>query len=614
MKGWIGKILWIDLSKQKISEIIPEPEILKKYIGGRGLGIYYLNKLIDPKCDPFSPENLLCLATGPLTGTNAPTGNRYMVMTKSPLTGALTASNAGGKFPTEMKKAGYDALMFTGTSAEPVYLYVNNGRAELRPAQHLWGKKTDLTTDTLLQETDPKAKVACIGPAGENKVLFAAIMNDKGRAAGRSGVGAVMGSKRLKAVVVRGTQKIELHDPQAFKDFNKEIMHEFNEYYKINPLLMRTYGTTKGVWTKNELGCLPTKNFQYGIFDKWEGGIHEEFHDKYFIKKRACLSCPIACTRVSKVDVPGYEGEGEGPEYETLYAMGSNCLIDDLAVVTKANYLCNELGMDTMGMGCAVACAMELFEKGYLKEKDIGRPLLWGDGDALIELTQKTAFRKDFGAILAEGSYRLAEKYGHPELAIVSKKQDFAGYMPRATQGMGLAYATSPNGASHMRGDPAYYEIFGIPVKVDGLAVEGKAQIVKTCQDTSCIIDSAGLCIFFAQRALLNQTIESEPEGIKTFLNAATGADYTLKELIEAGERIFNAERQFLANAGFSRKDDTLPPRQTEEPLPDGPAKGSVCHLEEMLEEYYELRGWSTDGIPDSITLQKLSLLPEQGV
>jgi len=614
MKGWMGKILWVDLSKQEISERNPEPEFFKKYIGGRGIGIYYLNKFVDPKCDPLSPGNLLCLATGPLTGTNAPTGNRYMVMTKSPLSGALTASNSGGRFPTEMKKAGYDAIMFIGTSAEPVYLYLDNGRAELRPAKHVWGKTTDLTTDELLKETHPKAKVACIGPAGENKVLFAAIMNDRGRATGRSGVGAVMGSKRLKAVVVRGSKKIPLHDPEQFKKFNKSIMHDFKEYNKINPLLMRTYGTTKGIWTKNELGCLPTKNFQYGIFDKWEGGIHEEFHEKYVKGKKSCLSCPIGCTRMSKVEVPGYEGEGEGPEYETWFAMGSNCMIDNLAVVAKANYLCNELGMDTISMGCAVACAMELFEKGYLNEKDIGRPLEWGDGDALIELIKKTAFREKFGDILAEGSYRLAERYGHPELAIVSKKQDFAGYMPRVTQGMGLAYATSPIGASHMRGDPAYYEIFGIPVKVDGLVLDGKAQMVKTCQDTSCIIDSAGLCIFFAQRALLNQTVESEPAGIMTFLNAATGADYTMDELIEAGERIFNAERRFLVNAGFSRKDDTLPPRQTEEPMPDGPAKGSVCHLEEMLEEYYEIRGWSADGIPETEILKKLSLVPVQGV
>jgi aldehyde:ferredoxin oxidoreductase len=358
----------------------------------------------------------------------------------------------------------------------------------------------------------------------------------------------------------------------------------------------------------NTVGSLPTKNFQYGTFKKWDGGIHEEFKEKYFVKKSACGSCPIGCGRVSKVEEPGFEGEGEGPEYETLFAMGSNCLIDNVAAITKANYLCNELGIDTISMGCAVACAMELVDRGYLSEDTVGRSLKWGDGEALVELVKKTGYREGFGDILAEGTYRLADRYGHPELAMVVKKQDFAGYEPRSIQGMGLGYATSPIGGSHMRGDSAYYEIFGSPLKIDPFTIDDKPRLMIAWQDLSCIIDSAGLCIFYVMRYLVNKTLTAEPEPIMNYLNAVTGADYTLDELIEAGTRIFNAERKFLADAGFTRKDDLLPPRITQEPMPDGPAEGNVNHLEEMLAEYYALRGWTADGVPEKKTLEKYGI------
>ena len=299
---------------------------------------------------------------------------------------------------------------------------------------------------------------------------------------------------------------------------------------------------------------------------------------------------------------------GEGPEYETWFAMGSNCLISDLAPIVEANFVCNRLGMDTITMGVTIACAMELVDRGYLSEADVGRSLRWGDGEALVELTEKTGNREGFGDLLAEGSYRLAERYGHPELAMVAKKQEMAGYIPRRLQGMGVAYATSPIGGSHMRGDTAYFELFGTPVLVDSAEVEGKAELAITAQTLSTIIDSAGLCIFFAHRALVSKDIHVLPVGILEYLNTATGADYTIEELWEAGMRIFNAERQFLVRAGFSKNDDTIPPRELQEPLPDGPGEGQVCHLPEMLEQYYELRGWDADGIPTPATLLRLGI------
>ena len=609
MYGWNGKNLRVDLTSAKIEEEALDPKVAKDYIGGRGLGIYYLNRELDPDCDPLGAQNVMIMATGPLTATRAPTGSRYMVMTKSPLTGALTCSNSGGKFPTELKCTGFDALIIKGRSTEPVYLWIDGPKAELRPAGHLWGRTTQDTMVAVLAETDPKAKVACIGPAGERGVLIAAIMNDNDRAAGRSGVGAVMGSKNLKAIVVRGQQPVALAHPEQFKAVQDRILGNFNAAAKENPPALRLHGTAVTVAATQKYGVLPTKNFQQGTFDGWEAIHGETMSEKYLVRNSACYACPIGCGRVTKVQVPGFEGEGEGPEYETVYALGSNCLVDNLVAVIKANYVCNELGIDTISMGATIACAMELYERGHLSAAEIGMPLAWGDGEALVKLTRMTGLREGFGARLAEGSYRLADSCGHPELAMVSKKQEFPGYEPRGSQGMGLAYATSPIGASHMRGDPAYFELLGVPTLIDPLEWKGKARLVKIWQDLFAIIDAAGLCVFFSVRNLTRPELEMPPVGILDYLNAATGADYTLEELVRAGERINNAERQFLVRAGFSRKDDSLPRRLTHEPLPDGPARGKVCNLEGMLDEYYQVQGWTADGIPTPAKLAELGLI-----
>jgi len=612
MYGWTGRVLRVDLTKGKLEEEALNPQVAKDYIGGRGLGIYYLLNETDPMVDPLSEENLMIFATGPLTGTKTPTGARYMVMTKSPLTGAITCSNSGGQFPTALKRAGFDAVLFSGRAPDPVYLWIDCGKAELRPATHLWGKTTHATADELLKETHNKAKVACIGPAGERLVRFASIMNDNDRAAGRSGVGAVMGSKNLKAVVVRGEDKILRADENRFKILNDKILGKFREASKENPPPLRVHGTAITVLATQNFGVLPTKNWQHGTFDKWESISGKTLTQKYLTKNSACFACPIACGRVTRIDEPGFEGEGEGPEYETIYAMGSNCMIDNLAAITKANYVCNELGIDTISMGATLACAMELVERGYIPEADVGSALKWGDGRALVEFSRMTGYREGFGNRLAEGSYRLAAHYGHPELAMVSKKQEFAGYEPRGAQGMGLAYATSPIGGSHMRGDPAYFELLGVPPmdnSIDPQEWKGKARLVKIWQDLFAVIDSAGLCVFFSIRNLVRQEIEVPPEGILEYLNAVTGADYSLEELEKAGERICNAERVYMTRGGFSRRDDTLPARLTEEPMPDGPARGSVCHLEEMLDEYYRIRGWTADGIPTAEKLKELGLI-----
>ena len=608
MHGWCGKILRVDLSLGKVASEPLDPHVAREYIGGRGFGIYYLRKEVDPACDPLGPANKIIMAAGPLTGTAAPTGARYVVTTKSPLTGAITCSNSGGNFPAELKKSGHDALIIEGASAQPVYLWIDGARAELRPAEHLWGKTTHEADDALRGETHAKAKTAVIGPAGEKRVLFAAIMNDRDRAAGRAGVGAVMGAKKLKAVVVRGVGEVALADPAAFQAANAKYRDDFKAKTRVNPPALRTHGTAITSVGTQAHGVFPTRNFQQGTFEGWEAIGGEELTKKYLVRAKPCFSCPIACGRVTRVPDGPFQGEGEGPEYETIYSLGSNCGVDDLAALTKANYLCNELGLDTISMGCAIACAMELVEKGHLKESEVGMPLRWGDGHALVALTRMTALREGFGDVLAGGSRRLAARCGRSELAMTSKGLDFAGYDPRGVQGLGLNYATSPIGGSHMRGDTAYFELLGVPIPADPLTWEDKPPLVAKWQDLFCVIDAAGLCVFFSVRYLVEQNLMVKPVGITELLNGATGAGYTPEEVEKIGERIFNAERLFLLAAGFTRKDDSLPPRMTREPMPAGPAKGLVCRLEEMLGPYYQLRGWTPDGVPADAKLKDLGL------
>lgn len=608
MHGWTGKILRVDLSAGTTHVEDLDPRVARDYIGGRGLGAYFLSQEMDPGVDPFQPENLLIMATGPLTATRTPTGSRYMVVTKSPLTGSVTCSNAGGRFPRELKRSGFDAIVFKGKAAHPVYLWIEHGRAELRKASHLWGKTVNETTDILLSETDEKARVACIGPAGEKKVLFAAIMNDKDRSAARSGVGAVMGSKNLKAVVARGDEKVSIAHPERFSKLRKEALSKFKEANKDQQPILRAFGTSYAVGSNQSIGILATKNFQQGTFDHWEKVRAETMVEKYLEKPKYCSDCPIGCGRGTRVKDPGFEGEGEGPEYETIFAFGPNCMNDNLGAVLKANYICNDLGMDTMSMGGAIACAMELYDRGYLPEETIGSPLKWGDAGAIVEWVRKTGLREGFGDLLAEGSYRLAEGFGHPELAMVSKKQDLAGYEPRGIQGMGLAEATSPIGGSHMRAQTAYFEVFGVPTVIDPRQWKGKPRLVKIHQDIASVIDSTGVCYFFAIRYFVDPVLEIVPEGFGQFLSAVTGFDYTADEVAKAGERIFNIERRFMMNNGFSRKDDSLPDRMTKEPMPFGPAEGHVVHLDEMLDEYYDLRGWSRDGIPTREKLEDLGI------
>ncbi len=605
MYGWHGKLLRINLTTRTTSVEDIDPQICRDFIGGRGVAIHYLSKEVDPLVDPLAPENKLIFATGPLTATPAPTGNRYMVVTKSPLTGAVAHSNSGGEFPTWMKRTGFDLFIFEGRASAPVYLLVNEDQVELRPAGHLWGKDTHETTDLLKAEHSDEARVACIGPAGENLALMAAIMNDKHRAAARSGVGAVMGSKNLKAVVALGDKNPPLYDPEGMRAVSVDTSKNVGADVKKGSN-MRIYGTSYVPVVTNTLGILPTRNFLQGTFEHTDKIDGDALKNQYLIRHTPCYRCPLSCGRLTEVPDGPYKGKGEGPEYETISSLGTGCGVSDLAALVKSNYLCNEYGMDTIGAGMTIAAAMELYEKGYISEEVIGMPLRFGDHDAVIAMLKKMAYREGFGDDLAMGSYRLCEKYGHPEIAVTTRKQEFPGYDPRGSQGMGLLYATSNKGASHMEGDVAYEEVFGVPVKENPLSTEGKAELVKHFEDSFALIDSSGLCVFVAIRYVFSKERKIWPMRLSEMMNFTTGAGYTPEEVMQAAERVYNLERMFILKAGST--EDTLPPRMLHEPLPDGPAKGRVVELDKMLPEFYQLRGWDAQGWPTKEKLAELGL------
>jgi len=600
MYGFVGKLLRVNLTNGMITEETLSESLAKKYIGGRGLGTKIYMDETDKDVDVFAPDNKLVLMVGPLTGTFATSAGRFMYITKSPLTGTISCSNSGGEFGPELKYAGYDGIIIEGKAEKPVYLYINNDKKELRSAEDAWGKTVYETTDMLISATTPEAKVSCIGPAGEKGVLFATIMNEKHRAAGRGGLGAVMGSKNLKAVVVRGTGGVKVADNEGFF----KACADARATLKANPVTgagLGAYGTQILMNILNSSGGLPTRNWRDGaIYDKADDISGETLADKYLVRNKGCFGCSMACGRVVKIKDGPFKSEGEGPEYEAGWSFGASCGINDLAAVCNANFLCNEYGMDPITLGSTIACAMELVDKGLIPKEDIDGNLEFGNAASMVEFTLKTATREGFGDKLALGSYRLAESYGAPELSMTVKKQEMPAYDARNQQGMGLEYATSNRGGCHVRGYMTSPEILGIPVKVDPLVTEGKPALLKLFQDLTALVDASGICLFTTFGIGLAE--------IGAMLRTCTGWDMTDEELLQAGDRIWNLEKIYNLGQGFSKKDDTLPPRLLNEPLPDGPAKGKVCELGVMLPEYYELRGWDKEGIPKKDKLTELGL------
>jgi aldehyde:ferredoxin oxidoreductase len=595
--AYAGKILRVDLTSRQIREEPIRADQARTYIGGRGLGTRIIFDEVDAAIDPFDPANKLVLAAGPLTGTTAACGGRYMAITKGPLTGAIACSNSGGNFGPELKYAGYDAIVLEGAASEPLMLVIDDGSAALRPADGLWGKTVPETEDVLHQQLGHGFKCISIGPAGERLVRFACIINDKSRAAGRSGVGAVMGSKKFKAVAVRGTGGLRVAEPAAFRGACLDALTKLKAG-AITGTGLPKFGTAILVNIINESGMFPTRNFQQGQFESAEKISGETIAEQILIRNRSCVACPIACGRVTAVKDGPFAGRGEGPEYETIWAVGAAVGVSDLAAATKANYICNELGMDTISAGATIACAMELSEKGVIDESHTGRRLRFGDAEALVDTMTKIGYRRGFGDVLAEGGARLAEAFGRPDLFMGVKRQEFPAYDPRGVFGMGLQYATSNRGACHVRGYMIAPEVLGVPQKMDPLTVEGKAAMNIALQNLTAALDSCGVCLFVVFSI-------GAPE-LTAMLKSATGFGYDIDEFLRTGERIWNLERLFNHRAGFSAKDDTLPKRLLSDPMPGGPAAGKTVPLDEMRKEYYRLRGWDSGGRP---TAQKLAAL-----
>ena len=613
--AWQNRILRVNLSSGDCRIEPLHQDWAQAYLGQRGLGSKYLVEEVDPAVDPLSPENKLIIATGPLTATTAPTGGRSSAVTKGALTGAIAASNTGGMFGAELKMAGYDLLIIEGRAESPVYLSIRDERVEIRPADQLWGQSVWQTEPWLRRELqDPQVKVASIGRAGEVGVKYACIVNDMDRAFGRSGVGTVMGSKQLKAIAVRGTRGVEVDDPAAFRDAVSRTM----AVLQPSPVRQRftQRGTHNMMDVTHRFGSLPTRNCRDVQFE----GVESINADAVRAPRRsdgkpslqgnkACFACTIGCGRVATIDpesplVNGPDPQGGdraryrlpsgGLEYETAYAFGPMCGVDDLDAINYVNFLCNEQGMDPISLGVSIAAAMELFEEGAITSAQTGGlELRFGSAEALARAAELTAFGDGIGADIGLGAERLCAKYGRPELSMTVKGQEFPGYDPRALKGMALAYATSNRGCCHMRARPLLHDFAHV-------TTEGKAELVKTTQDLAGAIDSSGICMF--------TNVMFPPELLADMIDAACEGDWSLERMQAVGERVWNLERRFNLAAGFTRADDRLPLRTTTEPAVGGAADGEVADIGAMLEEYYALRGWDENGVPLESTLARLEL------
>ena len=615
--AWTRKVLRINLTTGSCEVEPLNMEWAAKYLGQRGLATKYLVEEIDPKCDALGPENKMIMTTGPLTGTMASTGGRYSVITKSPLTGCIACSNSGGYIGAEIKSAGWDMIIFEGKSPKPVYLYLENETAELCSADEIWGKSVWAADEWLHKKyQDPLLRIAAVGRSAEKGNLYAAIVNDIHRAAGRSGVGTVMASKNLKAVAIRGTRGVgNIKDPVAFMKAVNEGKEVLAENAMTGQALPK-YGTQALMNVINEVGAMPTRNMREVQFEGAGNISGEAMHEPRktdgktnMITNAGCFGCTIACGRISAMDQghfsvenkPQYWGANGGLEYEAAWALGSDTGIDDLDALTYANFLCNEDGFDPISFGATLAAAMELFEMGVITTEHTGGvELKFGSAKALTWAAEVTASGEGFGQDLGLGSRRLCEKYGHPELSMTVKSQEFPAYDPRGIQGIGLAYATSNRGACHLRGYTIASEVAGIPEKTDPLVTEGKAELVKAFQDATSAVDSTGLCVF--------TTFAWTLEDIAPQVNAACEGEWTPETMLEAGERIWNMERDFNIAAGMTAADDTLPQRLLKEAAKTGPAKGMVNNLGEMLPKYYEIRGWTPEGVPTDETRKRLGL------
>jgi aldehyde:ferredoxin oxidoreductase len=598
--GFKNKEIVINLTTAEISNRPIDEELAKKYIGGRGLGVKYVFDN-GPEVEALSEENLLCIMTGPVTGSRSVMSGRLCVVTKSPLTGTVTDSHMGGWTAARLKWAGIDNILISGKSDKPVYLYIENGEAELRDASDLWGQGTRATVKAM-QDRYGKAdlSVMCIGQAGEKQVLYASFINENDRAAGRGGTGAVAGYKNLKAIVIKASQKGNM--PQAavdeeYKKANQKALKAIMEGGLTAPKKggLSVYGTNVLTSIINEVGALPTMNSKYSHYEGAEGHSGETVNATLLVADNTCHACPVACKKEVEVKEGKYKTRVESFEYESGWALGANCGVSDAAAISYIINMCNEYGLDTIELGNALSTAMEASELGLTEEK-----LSWGDADQMIRLTEAIVHRVGFGNILADGPTRAAVYFGQPGLAMAVKGQSIPAYDPRGIQGIGLGYATSNRGACHLRGYTVASEIAGIPEPTDRLKPEGKGELLKVFQDLLSFSDSMNVCKFSS----FSENAENYAEQYSTMTGNTVSAD----DVFKIGERIYNLERHYNNLAGFNRReDDYLPKRFTEEPA-TGNSAGHVSRMDIMLDEYYNCRGW-VDGVVPESKLKELEII-----
>ena len=612
LNGYVGKMLRLDLSNSKVHVEDLNEEWAQQFIGGSGLGTKFLYEMTDEKTNPLGPENVLIFMTGPFTGTSVPLSGRHAVVSRSPLTGIFGESDVGGTWGANLKRAGFDGIIVTGRSEKPVYLWVHDGQSEIRVASHLWGKDTFEIDPILKGETHTKAVVQAIGQAGENEVSLAAVMNDgkDARAAGRCGLGAVMGSKRLKAIVAYGTGKVPVYDPERVAQLSKEFAAQINK----NAESFRKYGTAGAVSTYEAMGTLPLQNWKF--VGRWEESAEKingfTISETILTNRYFCDACILGCGRKIKIVSGPYAGlEGAGPEYETLALLGSNCLIDNLEALCFANELCNRFGLDTMSTGGVIGFAMEAYEKGLIDREDTdGIELRWGNAEALIKMIKMIALKKGIGKLLGKGVKRAAEEIGKNsiEFAMHVKGLEPAATDPRGYNAGSISFATASRGACHVSGLSHSFERvlkspeMGIPEPVDRFQVEGKGILTAKTQNLMGMLDSLKLCKFllFGGITITNMV---------KWYNDVTGREMTIDNFIKIGERIFNLKRLYNVRLGISRKDDTLPFRFL---TCKRTGKGLTSNLPpfgQMLSEYYEYRGWSEEGIPTQEKLRELGLV-----
>jgi aldehyde:ferredoxin oxidoreductase len=612
--AFMDQILRVNLSSGVITTENLNPQWARQTLGGAGLATRYLLELTKPGIDPLSPENVLIFMTGALTGTPSASASRYSVVAKSPQTGYWGQSNSGGFFGPALKWSGFDGIIFEGVSPKPVYLSIQNGSAQLRDANHLWGLTVPECDDQLQSEAGNPVTIACIGPGGENLVRYAGVMNNKHRSAGRTGMGAVMGSKRLKAIVCGGKRKISLYDQAGFMQVTQRQREYMDE--SIMKITFETFGTNMIADMVNVRGGYPTQNWQYGTFDQIENVNGQAMTDQILVDRVRCFACPVACGRGTEIHNGKWKGaHGEGPEYETTNTLGAMCGVDDLNAIAMANYRCNEYGLDTISTGATIAFAMECYQKGILtKDQTNGLPLVFGDGDLVVELVERIGKREGIGDLLAEGTLRMAKELGggSEHFAMQVKGLELPAYDPRAAKITGLAYITANRGGDHMNAYIQGPTFFDIPflivddstIKDPLVADPRETRVVIAMENALSVLDALGGCKFMGILLSANEIVD--------LVRAATGWDFDLNEFCICGDRLQTMARAYCAREGMRREHDMLPNRLMFDPLPDGPGAGATLDpemMEKLKDAYYEYRGWDvSSGIPTPKKLHEVDL------